>query len=66
MRIINLADWGGEPTVGEFFEKAKEVCNITMVDQPFLCFDLAYIFVLLSDGYGLSIDKKIIVSFYSQ
>lgn len=50
-------------TVGQFLEKAKEVCATADVDQPFMCLDLAYISTLLTDGYGLDTTTKIDVSF---
>lgn len=63
MKILTLAESGGEATVSQFLEKAREICAIAKEDQPFMCLDLAYIYVLLTDGYGLSVNKKISVSF---
>lgn len=40
-------------TVGELFNKAKEVCATANTDQPFMCLDLSYMSVLLKDGYDL-------------
>lgn len=54
---------GGEITVGHFIDMAKEVCATANTDQPFMCLDLAYISVLLKDGYGLNTKTKIKVSF---
>ncbi|XP_055917344.1 nucleoside diphosphate phosphatase ENTPD5 isoform X1 [Eupeodes corollae] len=50
---------GGEITVEDFRKKAREVCAIPNDDQPFMCFDLTYISILLREGYGLSDTKKI-------
>lgn len=50
-------------TVGQFLEKAKEVCATANVNQPFMCLDLAYISTLLTDGYELDTTTKIDVSF---
>lgn len=49
----------GEVLVGDFGEKAKEVCREANVDQKFMCTDLVYISVLLEEGYGLSRDTKL-------
>lgn len=46
-------------------KKAKKVCATANVDQPFMCIDLAYISILLIDGYGLNTTTKIDVSFYT-
>lgn len=54
---------GGEITVGHFIDMAKDVCATANTDQPFMCLDLAYISVLLKDGYGLNTKTKIKVSF---
>lgn len=53
---------GGEITVGHFIDMAKDVCATPNTDQPFMCLDLAYISVLLKDGYGLNTKTKIKVS----
>lgn len=49
----------GEVLVGDFAEKAKEVCAQANVDQKFMCTDLVYISVLLEEGYGLRKDTMI-------
>lgn len=59
-----LAESGGVATVGQFREKAKQFCGQATADQPFMCLDLAYISTLLTDGYGLSVDQEIHVSFH--
>lgn len=63
MKIVILAESGGEVTVDRFLNKAKEVCVIAREDQPFMCLDLAYMHVLLTNGFGLNDNKKINVSF---
>ncbi|XP_036321845.1 ectonucleoside triphosphate diphosphohydrolase 5 isoform X1 [Rhagoletis pomonella] len=50
---------GGEITVSAFRKKAEEVCSIANDEQPFMCFDLTYISVLLHEGFGLGDGKKI-------
>lgn len=50
---------GGEITVDDFINKAKEVCATANTDQPFMCLDLTYISVLLKDGYGLNSKSKV-------
>ncbi|XP_065358178.1 ectonucleoside triphosphate diphosphohydrolase 5 isoform X1 [Calliphora vicina] len=50
---------GGEITVEAFRKKAQEVCAIPNDEQPFMCFDLTYISVLLHEGFGLGEGKKI-------
>lgn len=49
----------GQVHVGDFAEKAKEVCAQANVDQKFMCTDLVYISVLLEEGYGLSAGVKL-------
>lgn len=44
---------GGEVTVADFKNKARESCATANTDQPFMCLDLVYISVLLQDGFGL-------------
>uniref|UniRef100_A0A1A9Z9D0 nucleoside diphosphate phosphatase n=1 Tax=Glossina pallidipes TaxID=7398 RepID=A0A1A9Z9D0_GLOPL len=50
---------GGEITVESFRKKALEVCQTPNDEQPFMCFDLTYISVLLREGFGLGDKKKI-------
>lgn len=52
---------GGEVTVEAFRKIAEEVCQTANDEQPFMCFDLTYISVLLHEGFGLSADNKIAV-----
>lgn len=47
-----------EIRVGDYADKAKEVCKDANVDQKFMCTDLVYISVLLEEGYGLGKDTK--------
>lgn len=53
---------GGEVTVADFTKKAREVCATPNTDQPFMCLDLMFLSVLLSDGYGLKATTTIRVS----
>ncbi|XP_014087972.2 nucleoside diphosphate phosphatase ENTPD5 isoform X1 [Bactrocera oleae] len=50
---------GGEITVSAYRKKAEEICSIANDEQPFMCFDLTFISVLLREGYGLGDSKKI-------
>ncbi|XP_073823962.1 ectonucleoside triphosphate diphosphohydrolase NTPase isoform X1 [Musca autumnalis] len=50
---------GGEITVEAYRKKAQAVCAIPNDEQPFMCFDLTYISVLLHEGFGLGEGKKI-------
>lgn len=54
---------GGEITVEDYRKKAEEVCATPNDEQPFMCFDLTYISVLLHEGFGLSKTKNIKVMF---
>ncbi|XP_076684363.1 ectonucleoside triphosphate diphosphohydrolase NTPase isoform X1 [Andrena cerasifolii] len=44
---------GGITQVSEFQNLAKDACDYPNTDQPFICLDLTYIYVLLRDGFGL-------------
>ncbi|KAH8377709.1 hypothetical protein KR093_006750, partial [Drosophila rubida] len=50
---------GGETTVEAYRKKAQEICAIPNDEQPFMCFDLTFISVLLREGFGLNDNKKI-------
>ncbi|XP_037958644.1 ectonucleoside triphosphate diphosphohydrolase 5 isoform X2 [Teleopsis dalmanni] len=50
---------GGEISVDSYRKKAQDVCATPNDEQPFMCFDLSYISVLLREGFGLSDAKKI-------
>lgn len=54
---------GGEIAVGDFTKKAQEVCAAPNTEEPFMCLDLTFISVLLTDGYGLNPQKQIRVRF---
>lgn len=62
--LIFKAESGGVATVGQFQEKAKQFCDQATEHEPFMCLDLVYISTLLTDGFGLSVNKKIHVSFH--
>lgn len=55
---------GGEITVSAYRKKAEEICSIANDEQPFMCFDLTFISVLLREGFGLGDSKKIKVILY--
>lgn len=50
---------GGNVTVGNFLEAARNVCSNHLKDQPYLCMDLTYIYSILHDGYTLPLEKNI-------
>ncbi|XP_017834970.1 ectonucleoside triphosphate diphosphohydrolase 5 isoform X2 [Drosophila busckii] len=50
---------GGETTVEAYRKKAQEICAIPNDEQPFMCFDLTFISVLLREGFGLNDSKKV-------
>ncbi|KRF77983.1 ectonucleoside triphosphate diphosphohydrolase 5 isoform X1 [Drosophila virilis] len=50
---------GGETTVEGYRKKAQEICAIPNDEQPFMCFDLTFISVLLREGFGLNDSKKV-------
>lgn len=50
---------GGEITVEDFRKKAQEICAIANDEQPFMCFDLTFISVILREGFGLNDGKKV-------
>lgn len=49
----------GEVLVGDYTDKAREVCAEANVDQKFMCTDLVYISVLLEEGYGIRNETKL-------
>lgn len=55
---------GGEIYVSDFRKKAQEICAIPNTDQPFMCFDVTFISVLLEEGFGLKPQTKLKVNFY--
>ncbi|XP_076299140.1 ectonucleoside triphosphate diphosphohydrolase NTPase isoform X2 [Lasioglossum baleicum] len=50
---------GGVVQVRAFLKQAKEACDYPNTDQPFICLDLTYIYVLLRDGFGLEPTTKL-------
>lgn len=56
---------GGETTVEAYRKKAQEICAIPNDEQPFMCFDLTFISVLLREGFGLNDGKKVKVDWKS-
>ncbi|XP_044730616.1 ectonucleoside triphosphate diphosphohydrolase 5 [Chrysoperla carnea] len=44
---------GGKVPVKDFLLAAKRTANSTNADQPFMTLDLTFIYVLLTDGFGL-------------
>lgn len=54
---------GGDINVGDIFAKAKEICANANTDQPFMCLDITFIYVLLKDGYDLKPTTTIKVIF---
>ncbi|XP_071441878.1 ectonucleoside triphosphate diphosphohydrolase 5-like isoform X2 [Hetaerina americana] len=50
---------GGVITVEKFTKAAKSACAYPNADQPFMCLDLAFISVLLQDGFFLTPQTKL-------
>lgn len=50
---------GGSVLVQDFAIAAKKACNEANTDQPFMCFDLNFISVLLEKGFNLAPKSKI-------
>ncbi|XP_043503174.1 ectonucleoside triphosphate diphosphohydrolase 5 isoform X1 [Polistes fuscatus] len=44
---------GGAIHLGAFLKQATETCDYPNTDQPFMCLDLTFIYVLLHNGFGL-------------
>lgn len=53
---------GGIVTVGDFLKQATESCDYPNTEQPFICLDLTFIYVLLRDGFNLQPTTKLQVS----
>ncbi|XP_011708265.1 PREDICTED: ectonucleoside triphosphate diphosphohydrolase 5 isoform X4 [Wasmannia auropunctata] len=50
---------GGMVQVSSFLKQATETCDYPNTDQPFMCLDLTFIYVLLRDGFGLEPATKL-------
>jgi len=53
---------GGMVQLSSFLKQAMETCDYPNTDQPFMCLDLTFIYVLLRDGFGLEPSTKLHVS----
>lgn len=64
LRQVGLIDpfKGGVIKVESFYKAAQNTCNYPNTDQPFMCLDLTFIYVLLHDGFGLDRDTQLAVS----
>ncbi|XP_011505434.1 PREDICTED: ectonucleoside triphosphate diphosphohydrolase 5 [Ceratosolen solmsi marchali] len=47
---------GGIISIESIYKTARETCEYPNTEQPFMCLDLSFIYVLLHEGFGL--DKK--------
>lgn len=58
---VGLIDFnkGGQVKIEDFKKAAERVCHEANVEQPFICLDMTFIWVLLEKGFGLSLDTKI-------
>ncbi|CAH1965673.1 unnamed protein product [Acanthoscelides obtectus] len=50
---------GGQIKVKDFRTAAEKVCHDANADQPFMCFDLTFIWALLEKGFNLNENTKI-------
>ncbi|XP_044581085.1 ectonucleoside triphosphate diphosphohydrolase 5 isoform X2 [Cotesia glomerata] len=50
---------GGVITLQSFHKKLVEICNYPNTDQPFMCLDMTFIYVLLHDAFGLDHTTKL-------
>ncbi|KAK2579445.1 hypothetical protein KPH14_002654 [Odynerus spinipes] len=52
---VGLIDpfFGGSIPLSAFLKQAMETCDYPNTDQPFMCLDLTFIYVLLHNGFGL-------------
>lgn len=53
---------GGIVQMSEFLKQAMNTCDDPNADQPFMCLDLTFIYVLLKDGFDLEPSTKLHVS----
>lgn len=51
--------------MSDIYNKAKELCATANTDQPFMCLDVSYIYILLRDGYDLRPKTAIKVTIFS-
>ncbi|XP_015433577.1 PREDICTED: ectonucleoside triphosphate diphosphohydrolase 5 isoform X2 [Dufourea novaeangliae] len=58
---VGLVDpfFGGVVQVSAFLKQAMDACDYPNTDQPFICLDLTFIYVLLRDGFGLEPTTKL-------
>ncbi|XP_034941691.1 ectonucleoside triphosphate diphosphohydrolase 5 isoform X2 [Chelonus insularis] len=50
---------GGVISLGEFHKMMIDTCNYANADQPFMCLDLSFIYILLHDCFGLDNSTKL-------
>ncbi|XP_011335310.1 ectonucleoside triphosphate diphosphohydrolase 5 isoform X2 [Ooceraea biroi] len=50
---------GGVVQLSSLLKQAMETCDYPNTDQPFMCLDLTFIYVLLKDGFGLEPSTKL-------
>lgn len=60
---VGLVDpfFGGVIEVNAFQKQARDACDYPNTDQPFICLDLTFIYILLRDGFGLEPNTKLYV-----
>lgn len=58
---VGLVDpyFGGVVELRGFLKQAMDACDYPNTDQPFICLDLTFIYVLLRDGFGLQPSTKL-------
>ncbi|XP_076757379.1 ectonucleoside triphosphate diphosphohydrolase 5-like isoform X1 [Xylocopa sonorina] len=58
---VSLVDpfCGGVIQVSAFLKQAMDACDYPNTDQPFICLDLTFIYILLRDGFGLEPTTKL-------
>ncbi|XP_031641021.1 ectonucleoside triphosphate diphosphohydrolase 5-like [Contarinia nasturtii] len=56
--LINREE-GGQVTLEDILSSAQKACSVPNNKNPYLCLDLTYMYVLLSDGYELGPDTKV-------